>query len=301
MDILNFISWTKNGRTVSTVDGANTLVPLGFKDSKRDDGYLAGAISVTDLLATIPTPPTVINSRGTSLYSVSPLAGPFNTPDHNTLLGTNAGANTNSESLICIGNGAGAQSQPNSSPNFSTFLGYNAGTDARNAIHSFFAGQSAGSGAPNAAHAVMIGNLAGQSSTGGAYSNFLGFEAGKQGDEISHSNFLGKNAGTRAWFTRHSNFFGTNAGYQATNSSNSNFFGEMAGMGASAENVNAFGKEAHKNGTLDGQTVFSNVTLPQYVNRAAAIAGITVPNGASLGCTYLYYNQTTFAIEGVRL
>lgn len=51
MDILNFISWTKNGRTVTTVDGANTLVPLGFKDPKRDDGYLAGAVSVADLLS----------------------------------------------------------------------------------------------------------------------------------------------------------------------------------------------------------------------------------------------------------
>jgi|688.fasta_scaffold04993_25 hypothetical protein len=301
MDILNFISWTRNGRTVSTVDSANTLVPVGLKDPKRDDGYLAGAISVTDFLTLVPTPPTVINSVGTSLYSVTPAAGPFNTSQHNTLFGANAGANTNTEGLICIGNGAGAQSQPNSSPNYSTFLGYNAGTNARNAIHSFFAGQSAGSGAPNAAHAVMIGNLAGHSSTGGAYSNFLGFEAGKQGDEISHSNFLGKNAGTRAWFTQHSNFFGTNAGYQATNSSNSNFFGEEAGMGASANNVNAFGKAAHKNGTLDGQTVFANVTLPSYANRSAATTAITVPNGAIAGNTYLYYNQTTFAIEGVRL
>jgi len=59
MDILNFISWTRNGRTVSTVDATNTLVPLGFKDGKRDDGYLAGAISVTDLLDLVPTPPAL--------------------------------------------------------------------------------------------------------------------------------------------------------------------------------------------------------------------------------------------------
>ena len=301
MDILNFISWTRNGRTVSTVDATNTLVPLGFKDPKRDDGYLAGAISVDNLLASIPTPPTVINSRGTSLYSVSPLAGPFDTPDYNILLGPGAGANTNTQNLICMGLAAGAQSVHGSSPNFSAFLGYNAGTNARNATYSFFAGYNAGCDAPNAEHSVVIGKWANYSSTGGSYSNFLGFEAGKQGDGISHSNFLGKNAGTRAWLTQHSNFFGTNAGYQATNSSNSNFFGEEAGMGASANNVNAFGKAAHKNGTLDGQTVFANVTLPSYANRSAATTAITVPNGAIAGNTYLYYNQTTFAIEGLRL
>lgn len=51
MDILNFISWIKGGRQVSTVDASKTLVPLGLRDGRRDDGYLAGAITVQDLLA----------------------------------------------------------------------------------------------------------------------------------------------------------------------------------------------------------------------------------------------------------
>lgn len=51
MDILNFISWIKSGRQVSTVDASKTLVPLGLRDGRRDDGYLAGAITVEDLLA----------------------------------------------------------------------------------------------------------------------------------------------------------------------------------------------------------------------------------------------------------
>ena len=57
MDILNFISWIKGGRVVTTVDPSQTLLPVGLKDSRRDDGYLAGAISVEDLLALVPTPP----------------------------------------------------------------------------------------------------------------------------------------------------------------------------------------------------------------------------------------------------
>jgi hypothetical protein len=56
MDILNFISWIKGGRQVTTVDASKTLIPLGLKDDRRDDGYLAGAITVEDLAAQL-TPP----------------------------------------------------------------------------------------------------------------------------------------------------------------------------------------------------------------------------------------------------
>ena len=58
MDILNFISWIKGGRVVNTVDPAKTLLPVGLKDNRRDDGYLAGAISVEDLAAQLTPTPT---------------------------------------------------------------------------------------------------------------------------------------------------------------------------------------------------------------------------------------------------
>jgi hypothetical protein len=48
MDILNFISWIRGGRQVTSVDPDKTLVPIGIKDSRRDDGYLAAAITVED-------------------------------------------------------------------------------------------------------------------------------------------------------------------------------------------------------------------------------------------------------------
>jgi hypothetical protein len=51
MDILNFISWIKGGRVVTSVNPSQTLIPVGLKDNRRDDGYLAGAISVDDLAA----------------------------------------------------------------------------------------------------------------------------------------------------------------------------------------------------------------------------------------------------------
>jgi len=51
MDILNIISWIKNKRYVTSVDPATTLMPIGLKDDRRDDGYLAGVITVENLAA----------------------------------------------------------------------------------------------------------------------------------------------------------------------------------------------------------------------------------------------------------
>lgn len=56
MDILNFISWIKGGRVVTSVDPAKTLIPVGLKDDRRDDGYLAGAITVTDFANLVGDP-----------------------------------------------------------------------------------------------------------------------------------------------------------------------------------------------------------------------------------------------------
>jgi hypothetical protein len=53
MDILNFISWIRGRRQVTTVDPAKTLIPIGLKDGRRDDEYLAGAISVADFATQI--------------------------------------------------------------------------------------------------------------------------------------------------------------------------------------------------------------------------------------------------------
>lgn len=71
MDILNFISWVKGGRQVTAVDPARTLLPVGLKDGRRDDSYLAGAISVADFasqiggLQTVAVDGTTITGDGT--------------------------------------------------------------------------------------------------------------------------------------------------------------------------------------------------------------------------------------------
>jgi hypothetical protein len=53
MDILNFISWIRGKRQVTSVDPTKSVLPVGLKDPKRDDQYLAGAISVEDFTAQV--------------------------------------------------------------------------------------------------------------------------------------------------------------------------------------------------------------------------------------------------------
>ena len=48
MAILNFISWIRGRRQVTSVDPAKSLLPVAIKDGRRDDEYLTGAISVED-------------------------------------------------------------------------------------------------------------------------------------------------------------------------------------------------------------------------------------------------------------
>lgn len=65
MDILNFISWIRGKRVVTSVNASETLMPLGLKDPKRDDGYLAGAITVADFASgLVPPAPNLYDDQG---------------------------------------------------------------------------------------------------------------------------------------------------------------------------------------------------------------------------------------------
>ena len=50
MDILNFISWIRAKKIVSSIDPTRTLLPIGVRDDNRDDKYLTTAISVEDFI-----------------------------------------------------------------------------------------------------------------------------------------------------------------------------------------------------------------------------------------------------------
>jgi len=295
MDILNIISWVKGKRQVTSVDPTKSLIPVGIKDDRRDDGYLTGVITVEDLLAASAS---AIGVNGTSLYSTTPLAGPVG-PDNNIVLGDQAGTGSASTAYNSnfLGQTAGYDSN---NVGHSNFFGTAAGKNS-NVNLSNFLGYYAGHNATNANYSNFLGPQAGQNATSADTSNFLGVYTGYAATNAFFSNFLGSRAGFQAASAYFSNFIGVDAGSGATTANTCNFLGKEAGMNSTGDNVNAFGYQAHKGGTLSGQTVFANGSLPSYTNRTAATTAISIPNGAVSGSTYLYYNQTTFAIEAVRL
>jgi hypothetical protein len=199
---------------------------------------------------------------------------------------------------IIGGGGGGPITIENSGSLFSTALG--AGTNSL-ANNSNFLGNAAGNGATNANNSNFFGTEAGKGATNAEDSNFFGNQAGFEATDASGSNFFGNDAGNGASNANSSNFFGIGAGQDATNANNSNFFGIEAGEGSSGNNVNAFGAQAGQGNALDGQTIFSNTSMPTFADHAAAAAAITVALGASAGDTYLYHNQATNSIGAVRL
>jgi hypothetical protein len=91
MDILNFISWIKGSRVFTNVDPNKTLLPVGLKDDRRGDNYLAGAISVADFITQLSTivPPTV----NVGLYSQTVSSTPItNTILESDLISTGVGS-----------------------------------------------------------------------------------------------------------------------------------------------------------------------------------------------------------------
>lgn len=112
-------------------------------------------------------------------------------------------------------------------------------------------------------------------------------------------NFQGTNAGVGSIGSEVVGL-GTSAGFGNTGSYVFGVGLDAAG-GNTGSDVTAFGTGAAQGNTLSGVTVFSNLTLPTYADHAAAVLAITVPLGATPGCTYLYHNQATNSIGAVRL
>jgi len=224
----------------------------------------------------------------------------------NTLVsGTNINT-VNGSSLLGSGNVAiGLQSVTAGTNknlvNGMNFQGTGAGVGSTGADNSNFLGEEAGNGAVNPSDSNFLGFYSGKNSSDSDGSNYLGANSGLNANNCNNSNYLGSNSGNGATDSSYSNFLGQSAGINSVGASDCNFFGNSAGQASTGNHVNAFGPSAGYGNSLSGQTIFSNDCLPSFVNRAAALLVITVPLGASSGSTYLYYNETTFAIEAIRL
>lgn len=209
MDVLNFISWVKGSRIVTSVDGAQTLLPVGLKDPKRDDGYLAGAISVSDLTNAL-TPSFVNNNvnlgEDSLLYKdsgsvISNVAigkealRNLNSGNNNVAVGYNAGsAKVDSASSVFIGGYSGASGSSSSAANTMVgfFAGYNLNT---NTIANTAIGSNALNYAYNSQHNVVIGDFSTSEFQNSAFNIVLGTNSGRLLYNGYYNIFIGREVG----------------------------------------------------------------------------------------------------------
>lgn len=96
----------------------------------------------------------------------------------------------------------------------------------------------------------------------------------------------------------------TGVGHKAGNK-NSGLDVTCLGSGSGSDNIGdsvlILGKDSGISNEKDNAVIINNNILPKYADRATAVAALTVPLGCVASNTYLYYNEATFAVEGVRL
>lgn len=188
MDILNFISWLKSKRQVTTVDASQTLIPLGLKDARRSDGYLPGAISVDDLLALSPGLPSFIQSNETNKTL-------WNNGSGNEITTLSFGENSlamniNGDYNTSIGTSA---LMSNTTGRVNTALGVNAlnglTTGTTNTALGAFSLRNLTTGSGN----IAIGYETGVNTSTGSYNVIIGVNA-KAVSSTSYSVVIGNNA-----------------------------------------------------------------------------------------------------------
>ena len=306
---------------VASNTASNKCVSLEFDATKSvNAGYvqfgnnginaylLADNINIVDKNIQLPNASgTIALTNTVTLQSV--LAGTNkNLTNGINLQGTNAGGgNTGTSSINAFGtnaaqnntgsyiNALGGNAAVANSGNNINALGYAAAANNTgqvvNALGSNAAENNSGSYVNALGQEAAFNNI-------GNYVNTFGYNTGNGNTGVS-VNAMGSNAanGNTGDYV---NAIGSDAS-DGNSGSNVNAFGALAAFNNSGSSVNAFGVNAAKDNTISGATVFSNTSLPTYVNHAAAAVAITVLLGASVNCTYLYHNQATDSIGAVRL
>jgi len=260
MDILNFISWTKNGRTVNTVDAAHTLLPLGLRDPKRDDGYLAGAITVTDFLALVPTSlPSYIeyNDTNKTLWN----NGSGNMTGNTTFGQLALAANTSGNLNTAVGY---ASLFKNTSGTNNTAIGSNALDsniigDNNTAVGTYALQLTVSSG--NAA----LGSQALRANVSGVYNTAVGADAASGISSGTNNTALGASAMTGST----SGDYNTIVGNNATNSNFSSCVVLGAEAAATANNQFVVGTAARNAGLVATETNTSTKVWNVIINGVA--------------------------------
>jgi hypothetical protein len=215
-------------------------------------------------------------NTGYASISIGYQAGKFCFQGGSISIGNAANLNASSgANSISIGTNTGM----NNTAINSIFIGNNAGWTTggtANIMIGELAGQNASSSISNS---VYIGTSSGYAALGSDYTISIGYECGVQSSGVNNI-YIGKGAA------------GANVG------SNSVIIGRGAGDSNSGNAVIALGNLAGVGNTISNCTIIANSSLPSYANNGAAVAALS---GGASGNTYLYYNSTNNAIEGVRI
>ena len=275
----------------------NYLTAIGSQAGQNNEGSPVVAIGSS----------AAIGNTGNYLVAIGNSVATTNQQDYCIVIGHAGGANNIGSQLIAMGYATAG----NNTGVYVTALGhFTCNNNTGNEVNSF----GYYSAAENHGNNInSMGHEATKSNTGNSVNAFghvalqdntrdnvnaLGYAAGLT-NHGAGLNALGyysaeQNTGDNL------NAMGESAG-QLNTGSNVNAFGYRAANESTGSDVNAFGYEAGKFNGITGATIFSNASLPSYLNYAAASAAITVGAGASAGCTYLYYDQTTFSVGAVRI
>lgn len=158
--------------------------------------------------------------------------------------------------------------------------------------------QGTGAGASQTGLDVIgIGTTALDSNTGN-FVNAIGYAAGV-GNTGNNVDLFGGSAGTR---NLADNVIAI-GGASCTDNEGTYVVAIGAGAGYfnTGSNVNLFGSLGGQSNNISGMTIFSNSSMPSYLDFAAASAAINAGTGAGPGATYLYHDQTTNSIGAVRI
>ena len=246
-----------------------------------------------------------------SLYVGEVPSGLSGNPQHNTILGIDAGtalttgtlntligsdaglALTNIHGTTAVGNEAG-KTQNNES--YGTYIGYQAGRDCTGSQQTMIGGNTrAYSGGGDSNGMVVVGYGA-QDIQGGVYCTTVGYGAGKSNQGANTVN-IGRDAnrnntaagtlsvGYQAGYSQTSGAGNTNVGYQAgytaTTGGDNSFFGYHAGRYVTGNDNTAIGREAME-GTSAATNEYFNVAVgyQSLTNCAGAFHCATLGHGA---------------------
>ena len=219
-------------------------------------------------------------------------AGEGSTGPHSTIIGYLAGRNSTANSLTAVGRNAG---DGNTGASNLVAIGVNAGLgNSGNSVVGIGTNSAMGNTGNNV---IAVGDVAAFDNTGGNVAA-LGLRAAQNNTGVNVS-VVGQTTGSG---NTGSNVSAVGASAALSNTgSNVNGLGVNAARANTGSNVVALGLSAGANNTQNSRFIVNNSCLPSFSDRTAALATITVALGAPAGNTYMYYNASTGAIEGVRL